>query len=365
MEKKIEVYLLAAENPVGKKQRRIFKRKRAGEVLTREQVKAIKQGRRLLKKEMKEWDLKTKEDFELMATSMGLYFDKHPFLAWLRWLFHGRGLWMLLGGLAALMAVLFGYSVVTQLQGHFTINMSTGLFREGFVLSDNVEFRNPTTNLFCTAAENVPCISISQIPLDIDTIDGQHNANYFAYTFYIRNEGDSTVGYDWYVRLNSESKDLSTATWVMIFEDGEMMLYAEMGEDGQPEAIPEYGDNTRGYMDLQLPGLARDPEAQFEEIAHNGYVSHYRVVPYPFATENIVARGRMESVEPQEVHKYTVVIWLEGDDPDCTDEMIGGHAGMDFNFKMFTEEEESGVGEGGDRSLDWETIWDNLIFWDD
>ena len=45
--------LLAAENPVGKKQRRIlFKKKRSGEVVTREQVKAIKKGRKKLRKEI-------------------------------------------------------------------------------------------------------------------------------------------------------------------------------------------------------------------------------------------------------------------------------------------------------------------------
>ena len=41
--KNLEFYLVAAENPIGKKQRGI-KRKRSGEELTREQVAAIKAG---------------------------------------------------------------------------------------------------------------------------------------------------------------------------------------------------------------------------------------------------------------------------------------------------------------------------------
>ena len=89
----LEQHLIAAQNPVGKEQRRpVFKRKRSGQALTREQVKAIKKGRKLLRKEMRAKGLKEKSDFELTATSMGLYFDKHRALLWLRWFFHGAGL---------------------------------------------------------------------------------------------------------------------------------------------------------------------------------------------------------------------------------------------------------------------------------
>ena len=38
-----------------------------------------------------------------------------------------------------------------------------------------------------------------------------------------------------------------------------------------------------------------------------------------------------------EVHKYTVVIWLEGDDPDCTDELIGGNMGLEIYMQMIDE----------------------------
>ncbi len=358
----IEEYLLAAENPIGHKQRRpIFRRKRASTVLTREQVKAIKTGRKLLKKELKNRGLKTKEDFELTATSMGLYFDKSRFLLWLQWLGHGRGLLALLGAAAVLMAVLFTYSAVTRFQGHFTINMSDGMFKEGFVLADNVKFKNATTNLFCQAAEGVPCISMSQIPKNVDEIDGQHNENYFAYTFYIRNEGDNTVDYDWYIRLNSESLDLSRATWVMVFEDGEMQFYAEPNADGETEVIPSEEDERNWfYLNPPLMEFCKDPEKQYELIEKVDNRSYYRAVPIDFEDDAVVARGHMDDVEPMEVHKYTVVIWLEGDDPDCTDEMIGGHAGLDFNFKLVKEEEEEGVDSKDNGKFTFENIWENL-----
>ena len=63
-----------------------------------------------------------------------------------------------------------------------------------------------------------------------------------------------------------------------------------------------------------------------------------------------------------EVHKYTVVIWLEGDDPECTDDLIGGHLGLQMQYAL--DEEEKAEKEG-DSGTFWHDIWDALIFWED
>ena len=48
----------------------------------------------------------------------------------------------------------------------------------------------------------------------------------------------------------------------------------------------------------------------------------------------MVAKEKVEDFSPQARDKYTVVIWLEGNDPDCVDDIIGGQIkfGMDFNI---------------------------------
>ncbi len=316
-----------------KKQHGPFKKKRAGEVLTKNEVKEIKAGRKKLKKELKSMGIKGKSEFELAASSQGLYFDKKknrllPFLA-----FWKKGGWALLAAAALLLASLFAVSVVTELQGHFTISLSDDLFDEGFVLSETKGFENPTAHLFATPAESVPCVSIIDIPQNIDEIDGQHNGDYFASTFYIRNEGSSTVGYEWQLRLNAESKKLSTAAWVMVFEDGKMQFFAKADESGDPQCLPAKEDNTRGYLNPPLYEKTKDA-SQYEIIKKSEAVSYWRILPKPFKSKDIITEGKMLKVKPQEVHKYTVVIWLEGDDPDCTDELIGGHLGMDFQFQM-------------------------------
>lgn len=337
MKMTLEQCIIAAGNAVGEEQKRVlFKHKRSGEELTKEQVRAIKLGRKLLRKDMKKQGLKDKQDFEVTAASMGLYFDNNNALLLL--LFRGCAPWALLGALLLSIGTMTLVSSVTEMRGHFTISLDEEAFREGFVLSETADFRNATTYLFATPAEDVPCISISDIPLDVDNHEGQHNADYFAYTFFLRNEGESTVGYDWELKLNSESKSLSDALWVMLFRDGEMLFYAEPDDYNRVQALPDFDDNTRGYINPEIMGLCARPEEQFQLIAQRGELSYYRLVPINFLDRATVAQGVREGMVPGETHKYTVVIWLEGDDPDCGDHMIGGHAGMEFNIELIPPE---------------------------
>ncbi len=344
-----------------KPRRSLFRRRRAGILLSREEVKAIKKGRKELRKEMVSRGIKSKKEFEIVATSLGLYFDK-PHGLLLLWL--GAHWGALLGlALVGLLSVLFIYSTVTQMQGYFTINLSHGMFREGFTMSETIGFENPTSQLFAQPAVDCPCVSVKMIPQNVDSIDGEHNDFYFAYTFYLRNEGDNKVGYNWDLLLNAESNHLSTAAWVALFEDGDLRLYARESANGEKEALPAFGDNSRGYLRIPLRQLAPESD-QFELIETAHGMDYYRVIPDKFLSADQVASGRVDDVYPMEVHKYTVVIWLEGDDPDCTNDLIGGSLGLEMRFRLISEESAgSGNSDGGWRSW-WKTFWDNLIFWD-
>lgn len=316
-------------------QRGPFKKKRAGVVLTRGEVKAIKIGRKRLRKELKQQGIRSRKEFDLTASSMGLYFDKNRFLGLIPLWFHGRILPMLLSALALLLTILYIYSTITELRGHFTINMNNDLFREGFVLSETWDFENPTMRLMCDPSADMPCVSILDVKAEAVEHDGKFdNPYYFAYTFYIRNEGESTVDYEWALNINSESKNLSTAVWAMVFEDDQMWFFAEEREDGFPEALPHFDVNDRGYPSAPMAEFAAAPDEQYELIAERGARKYYRLIPFPFESMSVVTSGIQRSVAPMDTHKYTVILWLEGDDPDCTDELIGGHLGMAMQFSL-------------------------------
>ena len=346
-----------------KPQRRIlFKKKRAGTVLSRDEVKAIKAGRKKLRKEMKARGIKSKQEFELTAASLGLYFDNnHSFWLWL-WR-HWLG--ALIGMLIATLLILFIFSLVQQLRGHFTVNLSDGMFKEGFTLADNKDFDNATVHLFANPAQDVPCISINQIPTNIDEIDGEHNDLYFAYTYYIRNEGENNVGYTWNLNISAETLNVADAVWAMVFEDGRMRFYAKANPvTGQKEALPAFDDDTRGYINLPIKNLAPDSD-QFEIVKQDGQITYWRVIPDQFLSSTCITNGVQTDVEPMEAHKYTVVLWLEGDDMEANDSVIGGHLGVEMNFRLVGEyEEEDDEGNSGDKDgttgRKWKKFWDSI-----
>ena len=347
------------------KQKRLIKKTRGGQILTESEVKDIKRNRKKLRKEMKQLGIKSKQEFELTASSLGYYFDKSKGLGALWWLLRGKAFWALLGALLALLFVFFIFSVATMRKGHFTINLTDDMFRNGFVLSETEDFADPGFELFSEPVEDVPCISIAALPEDIEDWEGTHSdGTYFAYTFWLRNEGQDVVSYEYDILINSESQDLSTATWIMLFENGEMSFYAEESEDGGEEALPAFADNSRGYR--ITPFRQQSRYDQYEVIKSVGNRTYYRAVPISFLSDTLAVSEKYDFIAPGEINKYTVVMWLEGDDPQCTDELIGGHLGLEMQFRLTKEdqEEEESLGflESITRLVD--SIKDALKFWE-
>ena len=44
----------------------------------------------------------------------------------------------------------------------------------------------------------------------------------------------------------------------------------------------------------------------------------------PFETGKVICTDIRREIENEEIDKFTVVMWYEGEDPECTDEIIGG-----------------------------------------
>lgn len=325
-----------------RQKRLFFKYTRAGVELTQSEVLEIKAGRKKLRADMKAAGIYNSKDFELTASSLGLYFDKKNFRGLLLWLLHGRALWALLGAGAALMLALYAISKVTDMRGHFTINLTDEMFEEGFELSETVGFEKTSARLFGLPVEDAPCISIGDLPAGLNDVDGSHNGRaYFAHTFYLAKRGPGTVDYRYALRINSESLDSSEAIWVILYENGTPVLYAHAnGETGGAECLPPEGATRGGkplaYAKDDIPFIEEFAPDQYERVeGKNDY--GYRLIPTPFADDLTVTDRLVEDIGEDEVHKYTVVIWLEGDDPDCTDALIGGHVGMHMDFELIDE----------------------------
>jgi hypothetical protein len=53
-----------------------------------------------------------------------------------------------------------------------------------------------------------------------------------------------------------------------------------------------------------------------------------------FLSDTIIMRKRIMNFQPQTVIKFSVVVWIEGLDPDTTDDIIGGMIKLQMNFSI-------------------------------
>lgn len=286
----------------------------------------VKKARKILRKDLKKKGIRKRQEFEQIAWEMGLTLNerKRLFFWWWRGLLNRFGLGALLAAALAMLFALFLLSYITDHAGAFTVNLTANMLKSGFVLCDEPKFNNPTSRLRSEKTKDINNITVGDVRMDVDDVDGSHNGeNYVAYTFYVRNNGETVESYYYALKIGSSSLGVNDAVWIMLFEDGHQIMYASTSADGDPEAVVGYDEKPPFY------DLAYNKDKQYYE--KNG---EWGIRTTPFADEEAVVRGYVDNVQPMETHKYTVVIWLEGNDPECVDDIFGGHATYSMEFSV-------------------------------
>ena len=182
--------------------------------------------------------------------------------------------------------------------GNFTITLDTsyGLQRNLFMY-ESLENKICLDTLTADNIEFMTNISGDWIPQNInDEADGGHNGqNYIAYTFYLENMGKEVINYWYRINITDTIREADEAVRLKIIKNGEEKVYAKANK------------NTG--------------EAEIDTIK--------------FFSDDTVALEEAKDFRPGDIDKYTVVIWIEGDDPDCIDSIIGGETKLSM---VFTEE---------------------------
>ena len=188
--------------------------------------------------------------------------------------------------------VIYVASALYEQSGSFTINISKHEMQKyGLSLSETRDMDRPTSSLNAKIAEKMTNIAGEDIDPNVDMIDGEHNGrDYIAYTFYVQNAGTVEVAYEYQVNLSGVTQSLDEAIRLRLYVDGEATTYAKTRSDG---------------------GGAEPNTTEF-------YAA------------NVIAKQRIDAFLPGEITKFTVVIWIEGNDPDCIDWLIGGELRVDM-----------------------------------
>lgn len=194
-----------------------------------------------------------------------------------------------------LLAIVFFILAVIYNGGRFVITLDPNFSLEsGIVIYESLEDKDAKRKLYADEINFMDNISIKWLPNDIDTAyEGSHNGqNYIAYTFYIENQGKQTVNYWYEIEIDDVIKNVDEAVRIMIYRNGVKTVYAKINADTLKEE-----EGTKAFY-----------------------------------SDNIAVLESRRNFEPGNVDRFTVVVWLEGDDPDCVNAIIGGEIKMHMDI---------------------------------
>ena len=204
---------------------------------------------------------------------------------------------ILLVVLIALVAIAYAVSYFYDKFGSFTVMVNKyDMINQGLTLSETPEYERSTAILNADILYDMTNISGADLPQNLDKINGVHNGDsYIAYTFYLINSGDDTVAYNGEMIMENITNGVDEAVRVAVYKNGEKTVYGKTKSNGT--------------------GKESDCDKEFE-------------------SSSVVMSTKNENFRPGSRDKYTVVIWLEGNDPDCLDNIIGGSMKLSMKFKI-------------------------------
>lgn len=176
-------------------------------------------------------------------------------------------------------------------------------------LSESITLSNPTGKLEGPGLINAWDEVEDNIPSYSDLLDGDTSVNdgrpenpdadirttknYVAYTFYLFNSGSESLNYTMSFNIDSKEKDADSIIRVRLYEDGELTTYAKAKSNGNPE---------------------------------------YRTTS--FSSDDVIVYKEYKDFAPNQARKYSIVIWVEANDSDTTNDKIGGSLSLSMHFKV-------------------------------
>ena len=189
-------------------------------------------------------------------------------------------------------------------EGSFTISMDKNTYLESnLVMYESLNDRSSILKISTSKLAFMDNISINWLPENINKeAEGAHNGeNYIAHSFYLENQGEETINYWYSVQIDDIIKNVDDAVRIMIYVNDDKVVYAKKSP------------------------ITGKPEADTKE----------------FREDDQIILEKRQGLNPGERDKVTIVIWLEGDDPECVNAILGGEMKMHMDIYEEHVEEKS------------------------
>jgi len=199
--------------------------------------------------------------------------------------------------LVLLLLLIIAYFILNIVynEGSFTISMDKNTYLDSnLVMYESLNDRSSVIKLSTSKIAFMDNISINWLPDNINNeAEGAHNGeNYIAYTFYLENQGNETINYWYSVTVDDIIKNVDDAVRIMIYINDDQVVYAKKSA---------------------ITGEAEPDTTEFRD------------------DDTIILESR-QGMNPDDRDKITIVIWLEGDDPECVNAILGGEMKMHMDI---------------------------------
>ncbi len=201
--------------------------------------------------------------------------------------------------LALLLFLVIAYLILNIVynEGSFTISMDKNTYlNSNLVMYESLNDRSSVIKLQTSKLEFMDNISIKWLPDNIQNEgEGSHNGeNYIAYTFYLENQGEEVINYWYSVQIDDIILNVDDAVRIMIFINDDVNVYAKKspitGEE-EPDTVAFRDDKDK-----------------------------------------VIILEKRANMVPEQRDKITLVIFLEGDDPECVNAILGGELKMHMDI---------------------------------
>ncbi len=200
---------------------------------------------------------------------------------------------------AAVLMIFYSFALLYNRTGRFSVAIENPSTEFAITLCETPDFNTRSSRLTNDQQVSITNISGGDLPSNVDNVNGKHNGeNYLAYTFYCKNVGTAIASMHYELTFNNVTNDIDEAIRVRLYVNGEKTDYAK----------------TKSGVDGTSGKEERFCDKEF------------------FGTYS-VCKDIINIVQPDEYIKFTVVIWLEGDDKDCVDSVINGKIKFDMNIE--------------------------------
>lgn len=197
--------------------------------------------------------------------------------------------------LLIVLSIIYLFLYIVYDGGRFTVSLDKNLSnRKNIYLSEDGSADSKTRQLSADTIDYMDNISIKWLPEGLDTeAVGAHNGdNYIAYTFYVVNDGDETVNYWYEVDIDDTVKNVDEAIRIMVYQNGEPTVYAK-----KSKATKKAEPGTK-----------------------------------MFVSETVAVLEQRKKMKPHSQDRFTIVVWIEGDDPECLNDLLGGEIKMHMDI---------------------------------